>query len=87
MIRRGSRGRLDRWAGWPAVFGGLVVLMMRALTFGMACGATAAGLMLLAGAGGLVALAAYALTGALGLVAMAAHGAMGPVPQTITTRQ
>lgn len=69
------------------VLGGLVIVMMRALTFGMACGALAAVLLLLAGAGGLAALAAYALTGALGLVAMAAHGAMAPVPQAIATRQ
>lgn len=67
--------------------GGLVIVMMRAVTFGMACGATAAGLVILAGAGGLAALAAYGLTGALGLVAMATHGAMGAVPQAITTRQ
>jgi len=49
-------------------------MMMRSLTFGILCGATAALVTLTAGAGGLAAFAAYSLAGSLGLVAMALPG-------------
>lgn len=46
-------------------------MMIRSVTFGILCGATAALCMLTAGAGLLLAFAAYSLAGGLGLLAMA----------------
>lgn len=46
-------------------------MMISFLTFGVLCGATAAVLAMTAGAGMLVAFAAYGLVGSVGLLAMA----------------
>lgn len=48
--------------------------MIRYLTFGVLCGATAALFTLTAGAGVLAAFAAYSMAGSLGLVATALSG-------------
>ena len=49
-------------------------MMIRSLTFGILCGATAALVSLTAGSGVLMAFAAYSLAGSLGLVGMALSG-------------
>lgn len=46
-------------------------MLIRPLTFGILCGATAALCALTAGAGGVLAFAAYSGAGSLGLLAMA----------------
>jgi hypothetical protein len=48
--------------------------MIRSVTFGLLCGTTAALFTLGAGAGGLMAFAAYSAAGSLGLLAMALPG-------------
>lgn len=52
--------------------------MIRAVTFGVLCGATAAACALSVGAGGLTALAVYSATGSLGLLSMALTDAVAP---------
>ena len=50
------------------------------LTFGVLCGMTAAVFTVTAGAGPLMALAAYSAVGSLGLLAMVGASAWGEVP-------
>ncbi len=52
-------------------------MLIRMLTFGILCGATAALVTLYSGAGGLAACAAYIVGGNLGLLAMALSGQTG----------
>jgi hypothetical protein len=63
----------------PSPFGQTLALeggpgMIRSVTFGLLCGTTAALFTLGAGAGGLMAFAAYSAAGSLGLLAMALPG-------------
>lgn len=52
-------------------------MLIRSLTFGILCGATAALVALSSGAGVLLAFAAYSGVGSLGLLAMALPGHVG----------